>query len=678
MGTPGVATPNSPDEFSPSQLAEFLRAHRDDILERWRAAVQDRPASQGLSLETLIDHIPDLLDAIAETGEDYLVDKRARLDTETAERHALERLGEGLDLSQVVIELAVLRDCILQEWDRERAPGSARPEVRFLNRSVDRAIAASIDRYTLARDRTLKALDRISAAALEARRVDDLLQRLLEVMVETTAAVDIGAILLRDGDGLVLRAAVGLEGQRCGETAARIGEGLLGRVASEGRPRLVSRALLQAEPKESLLRFRGLSSAYAVPLLNESALLGVAVIGSSSAPEFSEQDRRLFQAMVTRATSGIVQHLLQESAETRAAELAAVIEGIPDAVLVGDAAGIRHANKAAFSLLGAASVAEVSRRIHGPGDIHVLNASTGKPVAREDRPFAKALRGEASTQELVLRSSPTGPDVVIRSAAAPVRLGERVAAAVVIATDVTGDKRAAQDKQKLLEAAEQAVADRDHVLAIVSHELRTPLNTITMAAAILAETTPVAEGGQKSIASIVRSAERMKRMIQDLLDLSSIQAGRLAIDVRPLDPRSIGEEAVEAFGAEAAERGLTLTLSVEPALPMVRADRDRLFQVLANLVGNALKVTTTGGVIVGAEAAGRSEVTYFVRDTGPGIAEEEQGRLFEPYWRGQSAYKGTGLGLAIARGIVEAHRGRMWVESAPGRGTAFFFTIPAA
>jgi hypothetical protein len=163
------------------------------------------PCSQGLSLEALIDHIPNLLDAIAETGEAHLVDSRSRLDTETAEQHALSRLGEGLDLSQVVIELAVLRDCILEVWDQERAPGAARPEVRFLNRSVDRAIAASIDRYTQARDRTLKAFDRISAAALETRRLDDLLQRLLEVKVATTAAVDVGAILLREGDRPVLR-----------------------------------------------------------------------------------------------------------------------------------------------------------------------------------------------------------------------------------------------------------------------------------------------------------------------------------------------------------------------------------------------------------------------------------------------------------------------------------------
>ena len=662
-------------DFSPSQLAEFLRSHRNAILEKWRAAVSDRPASQGLTLEVLIDHIPNLLDAIAETGEAHLVDSRSRLDTATAEQHALARLGEGLDLSQVVIELAVLRDCILEVWDQERAPGAARPEVRFLNRSVDRAIAASIDRYTQARDRTLKALDRISAASLETRRLDDLLQRLLEVMVETTAAVDVGAIFLREGDELVLRAAVGLEGERRGQPPIRIGEGFVGLVAAEGRSRSATRAQLKTEAGGLLPP--DLSCAYGVPLLHEAALVGVALIGSQSAPEFSDQDRRLFQAMVARATWGIVQHLLQETAETGAAELAAVIESIPDAVLVGDAAGFRHANNAALTVLGARSVEELNQRLNGE-DIEVRQPGTGALVPREQRPFTRALRGETVNEEISIRNPGAAGDLVLRVAAAPVRLGKRVAGAVIVGTDVTGQKRSAQERQLIFEQAQQAVADRDHILAVVSHELRNPLNTVSMAATILRDMVPVPETGQKSIASILRAVARMGRMIQDLLDVSVIQMGRLAIDPRPFDVRPVIEEAVEAFASEAAERALTVDVQVEVGLPRVRSDRDRLFQALANLVGNALKATTQGGIVIGARSLDERDVVLWVRDTGPGIPEEQQGRLFEPYWRGQSTYKGAGLGLAITRGIVEAHGGRIWLESKPGDGTTFFFTVPKA
>jgi signal transduction histidine kinase len=666
-------------DFSASQLAEFLRTHRDAILERWRAAVEERPASRGLSFDALIDHIPGLLDAIAQTGEANLADGRARLDTETAEHHALTRLAEGMDLSQVVIELAVLRDCILQIWDKERAPGAARPEVRFLNRSVDRAIAASIDRYTLARDRTLKALDRISTAALEVRRLDDVLQRLLEVMVETTAAVDAGAILLREGDLLAVGAAVGFDREPSAHATIRIGEGFAGRVAAEGRPRSAAKAELEPAAMGPLLRARGLCSVYAVPLVNETTVAGVAVIGSRTAPEFSEQDRRLFQAMVTRATSGIVQHQLQETAETRAAELAAIIESMPDAVLVGDAGGIRHANAAAFSIMGVHSVEEANRRLGGPGDaLDLRRASTGEPLAREQRPFARALAGETFSEEIILNNPRTGDDLVVRTAAAPIRLGRRVAGAVIVGTDVTGQRRQAQERQRLLEQAQQAVDDRDHILAVVSHELGNPLNTVALAAGILRDLGAAPGIAQKSVASIVRAVERMKRLIRDLLDVSSIQAGQLAIDPRPVDARSLVEEAVEGFRPEAAERGLTLASEVEDELPMIRADRDRLFQALANLVGNALKVTTDGRIVVAARRREEKDVVFSVSDTGPGVPEEQQGRLFEPYWRGQTTYKGTGIGLAIARGIVEAHAGRIWVESRAGTGTTFFFSIPRA
>jgi len=324
-------------------------------------------------------------------------------------------------------------------------------------------------------------------------------------------------------------------------------------------------------------------------------------------------------------------------------------------------------------------VEELNQRLNGPGeDIEVRQPGTGALVPREQRPFTRALRGETVNEEIAIRNPGAAGDLVLRVAAAPVRLGNRVAGAVIVGTDVTGQKRLAQERQLIFEQAQQAVADRDHILAVVSHELRNPLNTVGMAATILRDMVPVPETGQKSIASILRAVARMGRMIQDLLDVSVIQTGRLAIDPRPFDVGPVIEEAVEAFASEAAERALTVDVDIEVGLPRVRSDRDRLFQALANLVGNALKATTQGGIVIGARSLDERDVVLWVRDTGPGIAEEQQGRLFEPYWRGQSTYKGAGLGLAITRGIVEAHGGRIWLESKPGDGTTFFFTVPKA
>lgn len=661
------------EESTPSQLAEFLRSHRAEILEEWARSVRDRPATAGLSREQLIDHLPDLLDAIAETGEAHVEDPRARLATDSAERHALERLTEGLDLAHVVVELAVLRDCILKVWDDERAPGAARPEVRFLNRSVDRAITASVDRYVTARDRTLRALDRISAAALESRRLDDLLDRLLRVLVETTPAVDTGAILLREGDDLVVRAAVGLEEDAQRGQLIPIGEGFAGRIAAERRPRLLSTAAT-GEVWSPLLRAR-LRCLYGVPLTEEGVVVGVAHIGSVTAVDFSEQDKRLLLTMAARATSGIVQHQLREGLQRRAAELAAIIESIPDPVLMGDPGGIAMANTAALAMFGARSVEDINRQAEELGGLFDLRrATTGEPLSPDLRPFARAMRGEHVTDELVVRNVRTGQHGVFRVAAAPVRTGSLVVGAVVIASDVSERREREREHERLYLQAQQAIADREHALAVVSHDLRNPLNTIRMSAGALRDDDTDPALARKAAESIDRAVRRMNRMISDLLDFSSLQAGRLSVTLQPIDAAAVVEEAVETVRAEAEARGLELR--VEAPAMLIRADRDRLVQALGNLLANAVKVTLEGAITARLVWQG-SEALFCVADSGPGIPSEVQGHLFEPYWRGTDpSYKGTGLGLAIARGIVEAHGGRIWAESQPGEGARFCFTIP--
>jgi signal transduction histidine kinase/putative methionine-R-sulfoxide reductase with GAF domain len=660
---------------SPStHLAAFLRSHRQPILAAWHAAVRDRPAARGLSVESLLDHIPDLLDAIADTSEEHMEDPRARLSTDSAERHALERLTEGLDLAQVVVELAVLRDCILAVWDRERAPGAARPEVRFLNRSVDRAITASVERYIAARDRTLRALDRISTAALESRDLDDLLQRLLHVLVDTTPSVETGVILLRDGDELVVRAAVGAEEDVRAALRIPIGEGFSGRIAAERRPLLITEREM-SQVRSPRLRARNLKSLYGVPLTQEGVVVGVAHIGSVTAPDFSDQDKRLLQAMADRAASGIVQHQLREGLERRAAELAAIIESMPDPVLVGDARGVRVANRAALSMLGVSSVEEVNR--HGPeiaNAFAIRRARDGASLPAAERPFWRALAGERVVDEVVVRNARTAGDRVFRMAAAPVLTGDRVVGGVVIASDVTERRQQELEHQRLYVQAQQAVADREHALAVVSHDLRNPLNTIRMSAEVLADHDPEPALARKVGATIRRAVDRMNRMISDLMDFSSIQNGRFSLTLQPIDVAAVVEEAAEGARPEARARGLELR--AQAAHLLVRADRDRLVQALGNLVGNAVKATSQGHVTVRAEAR-NGEVLFAVSDSGPGIPEDVQRHLFEPYWRGRNAgYKGSGLGLAITCGIVEAHGGRIWAESRQGKGASFFFTIP--
>jgi PAS domain S-box-containing protein len=235
---------------------------------------------------------------------------------------------------------------------------------------------------------------------------------------------------------------------------------------------------------------------------------------------------------------------------------------------------------------------------------------------------------------------------------------------------------------RLYAQARQAVALREQTLAIVSHDLRSPLATIVMAASILndeeiARVNPRAKF--LAVDKIQIAAARMERMIGDLLDFASIEAGRLSIETKPHEIAGIIEEATASFEAMAKKRQLKLTGVAFPPLPLIQCDRDRILQIISNLLSNALTIVPAEGAVSLRVKIDGKYAVFSVSDTGPGIALDNQERLFERYWRSRDAgYKGTGLGLAIARGLVEAHHGRIWVESELGHGATFHFTVPLA
>ncbi len=241
--------------------------------------------------------------------------------------------------------------------------------------------------------------------------------------------------------------------------------------------------------------------------------------------------------------------------------------------------------------------------------------------------------------------------------------------------------RAWQRDIALRQQAEAATRMREQILAVVSHDLRGPLATIMMATGLLARAEVPDERRRnppKAFAMIQRAAERMLRLIEDLLDFASIQVGQLGITRMPREPATLVKEAIANFEQLAREKHLHLESEVEADLSTLSCDRDRIIQVFSNLMSNAFKVTTSGGSIILRARAHEREVLFVVSDTGPGIAEEDLQHLFERHWRSREpGYKGTGLGLHIAKGIVEAHGGRIWAESTLGQGATFFFTIPA-
>lgn len=240
----------------------------------------------------------------------------------------------------------------------------------------------------------------------------------------------------------------------------------------------------------------------------------------------------------------------------------------------------------------------------------------------------------------------------------------------------------ALENASLYKAAQDATRARDDLVAIVSHDLRNPIHTITMAASFLLEVAPPDDrrlSSRRQIEVIQRSARRANRLISDLLDVARIQAGGMAVEPVPVEAASLVQEAVEAATPLATGKKLTLEREVPENLPAVCSDRDRVLQVFGNLIGNAIKFTPEGGHITIRAESEAQAVKFAVCDTGPGIPPEHLPHVFDRYWQAKSTAKlGTGLGLSIAKGIVEAHGGRIWVESEPGQGASFLFTLPSA
>lgn len=230
--------------------------------------------------------------------------------------------------------------------------------------------------------------------------------------------------------------------------------------------------------------------------------------------------------------------------------------------------------------------------------------------------------------------------------------------------------------------SDREIAQRDDFLGMVSHDLRNLLGGILMSAESLTEKTNDAENAavvRAGTARIDRYAARMNRLIGDLVDIASIDAGVLAMTRTPCDGGKLVAEAVETFRAGAAEKRIALDVEVATESLLADFDHERLLQVFANLLSNAIKFTAYDTTITVRAARNETALQFSVEDRGVGIAPEMLDLIFERFWQvGKNDRRGTGLGLYISRCIVEAHSGRIWAESVVGTGTRVHFTIPTS
>ena len=256
----------------------------------------------------------------------------------------------------------------------------------------------------------------------------------------------------------------------------------------------------------------------------------------------------------------------------------------------------------------------------------------------------------------------------------------------VVLRDVTDRYKTEAEKTRLLEAetsarasAEQATRMRDEILGIVSHDLRNPLSVISMCARALETEFGESDPRALEVATTIKSASSwMQRMIRDLLDVASIEAGKLSIESRPSDLVIKIVQAVEACEAMAAERSVTVVTDIPEQLPLVEADGDRILQVITNLLNNAIKFSNPGDTVTVNAGPEDQHLFVSVADSGVGISPNDLPHVFHRFWqsRKNSTTRGSGLGLAIAKGIVDAHNGSLTVESEPGKGSTFRMRIP--
>ena len=339
-----------------------------------------------------------------------------------------------------------------------------------------------------------------------------------------------------------------------------------------------------------------------------------------------------------------------------------IIEGIHDGVLLLDDRGlIADINPAAMNMLG------------------MDPSALGQDAQRRLAPWPELAQaiGCHEKRHITIASAGT-PTQQFAGQVTPLHHRGEFCGQLLLLHDVTAEKLA-EDARRECEAAEAANRAKSLFLANMSHEIRTPLNAILGFAQVLGRDTGMNDTQRGNLASIRRSGEHLLNLIDDILDLAKIEAGKVSLQIKPIDLKGFLGELGTFFQHRAKERGLSLTIHAEDCPAFFGGDEMRLRQVLINLLGNAIKFTPSGSVIIGVENLDGTQLRFSVTDTGYGIAHAEMVRLFQPFSQsaiGSKAREGTGLGLALSRQLVRLMGGELEVDSTPGLGSPFFFYIP--
>ncbi|MCP3105297.1 ATP-binding protein [Myxococcus sp. K15C18031901] len=660
---------DEPEREAPLRASDFLRTHRAAVLAEWEHAMH---SGEPRSSSWLLDHMPGLLGALADAVDQGPPD----IDNTLSDEHAAMRLDQGFDIGDVVAEYALLRQCILRQLEAEPR-GLAAGELERLEEVLDRAVVQTVRRFAQGRQRVLQALDRMSQAALDSPTVDLILVRLLTIVMESVLSVDAAAVLMVEGDRLVVRAAVGLGTREALGDSVRLDEGFVGEVATRREPLTLRSASTDARVALPALRESGLLAVHGVPLLEAGGrLLGVAYMGSHTSYAFTDEDMLLFRAMCQRATVHLTQARLR-AAERDAREEAQRSLALLDALVAATPVGIAFFDRDLRYLRINQTLADINGF---PPEEHVGRTFREmQPDEIADLVEPLLHRALTAVEPLQAFEFSTPPAMVpLRGKSTwqatffPVRTpGDGLLGLGCTLVNITAHKQA--------EAALQHSVDfREQLLAVLGHDLRNPLNAIGASAFQLSRAQDLEPAEQRAVERIRKSAGRMGRMITDILDFARSKLGQgIPISPQVMNMAEVCQAALEELQVAYPHRKLSFDAVGDTTGDW---DPDRVSQVLGNLVTNALHHGDADSPVRTTVRGEVKDVVLEVHNHGEPIPDELMPRIFDPFKTPSTLSTSTapyklqrslGLGLYIVHQIARAHGGHVEVESNAREGTCF-------
>jgi len=650
-------------------MRSWLRKHKSKVEKRWLEAAQATSTYAAFSEKERLSFWSPLLEALS-AGRDG--DPKAMVCRWAAQENEIRgvRAGESLTVTNGLIQT-------IRELAGDQITEEMTGELHNLALAIAECLAMEAERLVIenANLETLYGISRELTSSMDLAR--GLQKALIEIISASKA--EKGTILLVNEAVELLVPETGIEWDAPDIPVEAVPSSWkLGQVEP-----LLLVADLETEPVQTWLKemagAAGVSSVLVGPLIANGQFKGIMALASSQVYGFNTGHGRLFRNVLSQISTAIgnaeVSRLISQQAQElgqmfrsqqeQATERQAILTSIGDGVVVNDVEGrIIMVNPAAERILGLSGGQLVDQPFY---ELFSAFGSSGEDeaVSAMEMLLSAPMPEMTKTFKMSLETD----NRVIHALLSPV-LSERdeFLGVVTIFRDITKEVEADRAKSEFV--------------STVSHELRTPMTAIKGYTDLLhaGAVGPINAEQKRFLTTIKSNTDRLTALINDLLDISRMETGRVRFEPRPLQVGDVIADVVNALATQADAKNQQLTYEVAGGLPDVMGDRDRLNQVLTNLIGNAIHYTPEGGEIELHAYRVERAVRIDVRDTGIGIAPEDVGHIFERFYRSDHPLvqetRGTGLGLSIVRMFVEMHGGRVWVESNPGKGSTFTFILP--